>query len=241
MSLDGKTILIIGGSSGIGFATAQRAAKAGARLIIAGRDPQRLENAVAALREAGAEVTGSELNAADANVWAHFCDTLEPVHHVISMVGGAMGGGFMVNDDAVLREAIDGKFFNALHICKSVAAKVIDGGSITLTAGAGGRPHSASGAFIGNAAISLLVQGLAVELAPRLRVNAIAPTWMDTPLWRNVPRADIERTKAHFAGIIPLGRTAEPGDIADAYVFVMNNRFLTGQTLVLDGGLGLVA
>ncbi|MDE1148170.1 MAG: SDR family oxidoreductase [Azospirillaceae bacterium] len=241
MSLEGKTVLIIGGSSGIGHAVAVQAAAAGAGLLLVGRDAAKLEATANALRAADAVVRTAALDVTDGAALDRFATDLTGVDHAVSMVGGAMGGGFLANDEQTVRQAIEGKFFAALRIARAIAPRLADGGSLTVTAGAGGRPHSASGAIVGNAAIGMLVQGLAVELAPRLRVNAVAPTWMDTPLWRDVPREQVEQTKAHFNGLIPLGRTARVEEVAQAYLFAINNSFLTGQTLVIDGGLGLVS
>lgn len=88
-----------------------------------------------------------------------------------------------------------------------------------FTAGAGGRLDNASGAIVGNDAIRLMVEGLAVELAPRARVNAVAPTWTETPLWKNIPAADVQATKERFSNTIPFKRTAEIEEVAQVYIF----------------------
>ncbi|XBS71743.1 SDR family oxidoreductase [Acerihabitans sp. KWT182] len=236
MSLEGKTVLVIGGSSGIGQAVSRKAARLGARLLLVARDSAKLESAATELRRQGAQVTTQAMDAADPQALARFCAAAEDIDHAISMVGGAMGGGFLANSEEAVRQAIEEKFFAALRIARAIAPKLHEGGSLTLTSGAGGRPHSASGAIVGNAAIRTLAEGLAVELAPRIRVNAVAPTWMDTPLWRNVPREQTEQTRAYFNKTIPLGRTATTDEVADAYLFAMTCTFLTGHTLVIDGG-----
>lgn len=241
MSLAGKTVLIIGGSSGIGLAVAQQAAAAGATLLLAARDAAKLEHAATRLRQNDAKVDIAALDATDEAALTRLCAAYPDIDHAVSMVGGAMGGGFLTNSEAAVRQAIEDKFFAALRIAKIVAPRLRQGGSITLTSGAGGRPQSASGAIIGNEAIRMLVQGLAVELAPHIRANAVAPTWMDTPLWRHTPREQVEQTKAYFEKTIPLGRTARAHEVAEAYLFAITNNFLTGQTLVIDGGLGLVS
>lgn len=237
--LDGKRVLIIGGSSGIGRAVAAEAAAAGASLILIGRNAEALAKARADM--ASADVATHVVDATDAEALEKAMGKIGAVDHVVSMVGGAMGGGFMENSVAAVREAIDGKFFAVLEIAKTVLPYVRDGGSLVMTAGAGGRPHNASGAIVGNAAIRMLAEGLAVEMAPKIRVNAISPTWMDTPLWRNLPREKVEETKAYFSKTIPLARTADVDEVASAYLFALTNTFLTGQTLVIDGGLGLVS
>ncbi|MGI4878915.1 MAG: SDR family oxidoreductase [Janthinobacterium lividum] len=238
--LTGKTVLVIGGSSGIGLAVAARAARSGANLLLVARDEEKLQAVAAELRQVGGQVAVAAFDVTDEQALARFCEQMPATDHAVSMVGGAMAGGFLANPEAVIRRAIEEKFFAALAVARVIAPRLRDGGSLTLTSGAGGRAHEASGAIIGNAAVRILAQGLAVELAPRLRVNAVAPTWMDTPLWRNMPPEQIEQTKAHFAATIPLGRTAQPDEVAQAYLYAITNGFVTGQTLVVDGGLGLV-
>jgi NAD(P)-dependent dehydrogenase (short-subunit alcohol dehydrogenase family) len=157
------------------------------------------------------------------------------------MAGGFMGGGFLEAPMAVIRQAIEEKFFANLAIARLAAPSLHDGGSLVFTAGSGGRPHNASGAIIGNDAIRTLVQGLAVELAPRARANAVAPTWTRTPLWSHLSPEQVAATDKQFAGLIPLGRTAKIEEVAAAYLFLMQNSFVTGQTIAVDGGLTLVS
>lgn len=110
-----------------------------------------------------------------------------------------------------------------------------------FTAGTGGRPQGASGAIVGNEAIGTMIRGLAAELAPRrVRVNAVAPPWTATPLWRDRPGEDVARTEAEMSAVIPLGRTATVAEVADAYLFLLTHRFVTGHTLPVDGGMHLV-
>ena len=238
MSLVDSTVLIIGGSSGIGHAVARRAKEAGGRLILVGRDAAKLEAAAETL---GGSVRTIAADASDPAELARLAAEAGEIDHLVSMAGGAMGGGFLANSEDAVRSAIDEKFFAAVRIAKGLSPNLREGGSLTLTAGAGGRPHNASGAIVGNTAIGMLVQALGVELVPRARANAVAPTWMDTPLWRAVPREDVEATNAHFATQIPLGRTATVDEVAKAYMFLIEFSFINGQTLVVDGGLTLVS
>ena len=152
-----------------------------------------------------------------------------------------MGGGFLEAPFETIERAVREKLFANLQIARHASKKIAEGGSMTFTAGAGGRPHNASGAIVGNDAVRTLVTGLAVELAPNARANAVAPTWTETPLWRNIPAPDVEATKQRLSQTIPLGRTAEIEEIALAYIFLMQCSFITGQTIVVDGGLTLVS
>lgn len=242
MPFANQTILIIGGSSGFGHEVARQAARAGARLIMTGRDAVKLEKAAAALRQDGADVTSRSLDAANGPALERFFQEVESFDHLVSMAGGFMGGGFLDAQVETIRKAVDDKLFLNLAIARAAAPRLKDGGSMVFTAGSGGKPHNASGAIVGNDAIRTLVQGLAVELASRrCRVNAVAPTWTPTPLWRHMTPEQVEATDRHFAGLIPLGRTAHIAEVASAYVFLMENGFITGQSLAVDGGLTLVS
>ncbi|RWR04807.1 SDR family oxidoreductase [Paenirhodobacter populi] len=236
MTLNGKTVLILGGSSGFGLEIARQAAAEGARLVIAGRDGAKAARVGA---ELGAHLAEG-LDATDPAALEALLTRTGPVDHAVSMIGGAMGGGFLSADMATIRQAIEEKFFANLQIARVLAPHLAQGGSLTLTAGSGGRPDNASGAIIGNEGISTLVRGLAVELAPRVRANAVAPTWTPTPLWRGMSPAEVEEVRARFATQIPLGRTADPAEVAMAYMFLMRCGFVTGQTVTVDGGLTLV-
>ena len=241
MKLAGQTILVIGGTSGFGFQVAVQAAQAGAGLVITGRNPQKLSAALLQLQAGGAPVSGHVVDAADPGELRSFFQQVEPFDHLVSMAGGFMGGGFLEAPVEVIRKAIEEKFFANLAIARLAAPRVRACGSLLFTAGSGGRPQTASGAIIGNDAIRTLVQGLAVELAPRVRVNAVAPTWTRTPLWRAMPPEQIDATEKEFASLIPLKRTAKIEEVAAAYIFLMQNTFITGQTIIVDGGLTLVS
>ena len=112
---------------------------------------------------------------------------------------------------------------------------------MTFTSGTGARPHEASATYVANLGVSALVQGLAYELAPRVRVNAVAPTFMGTAtsFWRDVPATELERTQAEFAELVPLKRLGTPAQVASAYIHLITNDFITGQVVPVDGGVML--
>lgn len=239
MNLNQKKVIIIGGSSGIGFAVAQKASKQGAELHLIGRDSNKLQESSKILKDSGGNVTTYQLDATDPAAIEDFFIQVNGFDHLVSMVGGFMQGGFLTPPLETIREAVEMKFFANLLIARLAHLKVSGQGSLIFTAGSGGRPQDASGAIIGNQAIRTMVEGLAAELAPKVRVNGVAPTWTDTPLWRGFVRQDVEQTKAFMAGIIPLKRTATVEEVASAYIFLMENDFITGQTISVDGGISL--
>jgi NAD(P)-dependent dehydrogenase (short-subunit alcohol dehydrogenase family) len=235
MTLDGRTVLIIGGTSGIGLEVARQAASRGASLVITGRDPAKLDLAGEHLRALRTEV----LDAHDDQALEAFVDRLDGVDHVVSLVGDSMSGGFTTTTPDTMRHVLMSKFWTNWMIGRLSAPKLRDNGTITFTAGTGGRPHEVSASYVANLGLAALVQGLAVELAPRLRVNAVAPTFMDTPFWRNMTRQQFEEGARQFAGVVPLGRLGAVDEVASSYIHLMENGFITGQILSVDGGVML--
>lgn len=126
-------------------------------------------------------------------------------------------------------------------IGRHAASKLRDGGSITFTSGTGGRAQDISASYVANLGIGALVQGLASELAPRIRVNAVAPTFMGTGtlFWKDVPADELEKAQTAFGESMPLKRLSTVEEVASAYVHLMANGFITGQVLAVDGGVML--
>ena len=238
-SLQDKNVVIIGGSSGIGLRVAELAARRGARLVIVGRDSERLGASRQQLASHGAEVETRRTDAHDHAALAELFASLPPFDHLVSMVGDVSGGGFLTAPMSEIRRVMESKFFTNVRIGQLAATKLRDGGSLVFTSGTGGRAQGACGPYVGNLGINALVEGLAVEMAPRARVNAVCPTWTVTPFWRGLPPDQVEATRARFAQTIPLGRTAQIDELAAAYLFLIENGFITGQHLAVDGGIML--
>ncbi|BDZ31005.1 SDR family oxidoreductase [Lactiplantibacillus sp. WILCCON 0030] len=239
MNLAQKQLLIVGGTSGFGFSVAQQALAAGATVQIIGHSQAHVDQAVQALQTSDHRVCGTALDAQNRSTLAAFFDQQAPFDHILSFLGGAMGGGFLDNSVAAIRQAIEAKFFANLQLSQLAAKKLRPQGSLILTSGSGGHPYDASGAIIGNQAINTLVAGLAVEMAPDFRVNAVAPTWTPTGLWRQLTPEQVQKQAAVFAQGVPLKRVGTKAEVAAAYVYLMQNDFVTGQVLHVDGGVDL--
>ncbi|KRL97050.1 SDR family oxidoreductase [Levilactobacillus hammesii] len=238
MNLTQQRLLIIGGTSGFGKTVAAQALAAGAVVQVIGHSSAHVNATVKALAGQGT-IRGTALDAQDVQQLTTFFAQNEKFDHILSFLGGAMGGGFLDNTVAAIRQAVEDKFFANLQLAQVAAKHLNQHGSLIMTSGAGGHPQDASGAIIGNQAINTMVAGLAVEMAPDFRVNAVAPTWTPTGLWRDLTAEQVQRQAADFAQGVPLKRIATKDEVASAYLYLMGNEFVTGQVLHVDGGVDL--
>jgi len=226
--------VIIGGTSGIGLATARLLAARGNAVTIVGRDPAKLD---AAVRDAGAGAKGEAADAGDRAVLDGLFARIGPVDHlVLAASGGAGAGPFNAVDPEGVRRGFEAKFWVHWNAAQSVLPHLAPDGSITLVTAASSRlanPGTAGLAAI-NGALERMVPTLARELAPR-RVNAVSPGVIDTAWWSDKPVAlfEAESRKA------PLARAGQAEEVADAIAFLIGNRFVTGVILDVDGGLHL--
>lgn len=236
MSLDGKRVVVIGGTSGIGFAVAALAAQLGAEVVIASSRTANVDAALERLRGA----TGGTIDLRDEASVARFFEHLGAFDHLALTAGDwdlPMFVGARNLDLAAAREGFAVRFWGALAAVKHGSRSIDPNGSITLTSGmlahrpARGAPLAAA---LGGA-IEHLARGLAVDLAP-VRVNAVCPGIILTEHTSQMPQ---ERLQAYLARL-PLPRGAEPAEAATAYVYAMLNGYVTGQILPVDGGGGLV-
>ncbi len=225
--------LVLGGSSGIGEATARLAAESGARVTIASRS---LDKLGAALARLPAGVEASPLDVSDDAAVQSFFASHAPWDHVVLAGSATQTGGVRDLPLAAARASTDNKFWGAYHVGRH--ARIRDGGSLTFVSGVYSQrpqPHAVlQGAL--NAAVEALARGLALELAPQVRVNTVSPSTTATPLWDKLGAEGRARKFAEMQARLPLQRVADPADIAQAIVFLAANRFATGSTLLLDGG-----
>jgi NAD(P)-dependent dehydrogenase (short-subunit alcohol dehydrogenase family) len=238
MSLAGKNILIVGGGSGIGFATAQRAASGGAGVVIAGRSREQLAAALAKLAQ-GARA--EQLDFADRASVASLAGRIGSIDHLVLSASSAVAWGAFaeLKEDAV-HAAFENKFWGYWRVTQALAPKLPADGSIVMVTGAAGRaalPGTSALAAV-NAAIAAAAQVLAVELAPR-RVNVISPGMTDTEAYGWMEAQQRQSMLAGAAAKLPAGRVGQPDDLADAILFALSNRFLTGALIDIDGGAHL--
>lgn len=234
----GKHVVVMGGSSGIGEATAARFAADGAEVVITGRDRDRLDAAVTRI---GGKTTAFRMDATDpADIEAFFAQT-QPIDHLVLAVSGASGSGpFAELDIDALADGFDGKFWPQVRMVKAALPQMNPTGSVTLITAASARagfPGTAGLAAI-NGALNAMIAPLAVELAP-LRINAVAPGVVETPWWDRVPEAQRRDLFDGLAATTPVGRVGRAEELAAAVQMVAGNGFITGVVLDVTGGANL--
>jgi NAD(P)-dependent dehydrogenase (short-subunit alcohol dehydrogenase family) len=232
--LAGQTVVLIGGSSGIGLETARRARAEGADVILTGRNQDRLRQAAL---ELGAQRTAA-FDASDAaSLRKFFQDLPAPIDHVLVTAGGPSYGPLLEMDPAGVREALSGHAVQALEVARNAAGTMRPGGTLLLMGGTGGRRIS-HGNGIFSAATAVLppfTATLALELAP-VRVNLIAAGFVDTPLSASLLGDQLEERRDELRATLPIGRVVGPADVAALAVHIMTNTALTGATFDIDGG-----
>lgn len=233
-----ERIVVVGGTSGIGLAVAERQLEDGREVVVTGRDPGRL---AAALKRLGEGASGAAVDARDEKATRAFFVGLGRVDHtVVAVTGATAAGPFRSISAGALREAAEGKLV-AQTIAGQAALEVLrPGGSLTfVTAGSAGAaiPGTAGLAAV-NAAVEAMVPVLAVELAPT-RVNAVSPGIIDTPWWDWLDEGARQQTFDSYAASAPAGRVGRPEDIADAIAYLVGAGFTTGVVLSVDGGARL--
>jgi len=236
MTLDGQKIVVIGGSSGMGLATARAAALDGAEVTIASRRQDRVD---AALAELPAGCVGTALDVRVEAEVASLFERLGELDHVAFTAGDAFTPRPLVDlslDDA--RTVLDVRFWGAVAVIKHAAPRIRPGGSIGLTTGTVGQRPVPGAALpaAGAGATEGLVRGLAVELAP-VRVNAVRAGAVRTPMWDGIPEAQREALFARLAQRTLTGTVGEPDQLAAAHLYLMRNEYVTGTVHTVDGGL----
>jgi NAD(P)-dependent dehydrogenase (short-subunit alcohol dehydrogenase family) len=234
MLLSGQKVVVVGGSSGIGLATAELARREGAEVIIASRNADRLN---AASQKLGVKGIVADVTSDDSV--AGLFRACGPVDHVVVTAAQLRSGPFKTVSMEDVRSTMEGKFWGAWRVAR--AAEIRAGGSLTLVSGylsIRPRPNSA---IVGaaNGAIESLARSLALDLAP-VRVNAVSPGIIDTPIRAAMPEAARLDMLAKTAASLPVGRVGTGEDIARQILAFMTIGFATGSIVYLDGGALMV-
>ncbi len=242
--LQQKRVVVVGGSSGIGLAVAQQAASQGAKVVIVSSNAERVQKAVECI---SGEAQGQAVNVSDEGAIATFFAKLGSFDHLVFTAGDSLHLRDLATTDlqqarrAFERRAFELRYWAALAAVKYGSPHIRKEGSIVLTTGiAGQRPQKGwviAASVCGT--IEALTRALAVELAP-IRVNAVSPGVVRTNLWQTMSVSERERLYESVGKSLPVGRVGEASEIAQAYLFLMQEGFSTGQTVVVDGGTVLV-
>ena len=237
--LRGQTVVVIGGSAGIGLETARRARAEGADVILTARNPERLQHAAS---ELGALSTAA-FDATDAVSLERFFGGLPtPIDHVMVTAGRPYDARLSDMDFTEARRLLDEHLLLAFQIGRHAAAKVRPGGTLLFMGGTGARRPGVGLALASTvtAALPALIASLALELAP-VRVNLIAAGFVDTPLSASLLGDELESRREQLRTTLPIRRVVEAADVAALAVHIMANTALTGATYDIDGGQQFIA
>jgi len=238
LQLRNQTVVVIGGSSGIGLETARLTRAEGADVIITARDPERLHRVGL---ELGASIAA--FDATDFERLERFFEELPAlIDHVLVTGPGPYYAPLAEIDLDDARRDIEAHMLLPLQVARNAAGKVRAGGTLLFMGGTGGRSTGPGLALIAalTAAQPALTKNLALELAP-IRVNLIAAGFVDTPLSADILGDKLDARREQLRMTLPIGRVVGPADIAALAVHLMANRAVTGATYDIDGGQQLVA
>jgi NAD(P)-dependent dehydrogenase (short-subunit alcohol dehydrogenase family) len=236
--LAGQTVVVIGGSSGMGLETGRQARAAGAEVILTGRNAEHLAQAAA---DVGARQTAA-FDVTDPDALDRFFAGLPgPVDHLLLTGGGPYYAPLAELDFAKALRTLDSHLLVPMRIGRNAVGRFRPGGTLLFLSGTGPRrPAKGQGvAALGAAAMPALIANLALEIAP-VRVNGIAAGFVDTPLSARLLGADLDARRAQLAATLPIGRVIEPADIAALAIHLMINTAVTGATYDIDGGEQLI-
>ncbi|NBD08946.1 SDR family oxidoreductase [Corallococcus silvisoli] len=238
MTLEQQHVVVVGGSSGIGFGVAKAALEQGASVTLVSRSPEKLAQAAARLERPG-RVRTSSADVTQEDAVRQLFEALPPVNHVVVTAVEARYLGIREMDFAAARRIFDSKLMAAFHVARH--ARLQPGGSLVFTTGIASVRPMQNGSVIAavNGAIESAVRAWALELAP-VRVNALSPGWIDTPVWDAIAGDAKGQMFEQHARRLPVGRIGTTTDLGHAALFLMGNGFTTGEVLRVDGGHPLI-
>jgi NAD(P)-dependent dehydrogenase (short-subunit alcohol dehydrogenase family) len=238
--MSSQHIVIVGGSSGIGLATARLLLSQGHKVTITGRDEARL---AAAAKQLAGDLATLVMDAGDAASLPEAFARMMAFDHLVLALGSGKGvGPFATVSLADVRAGFEEKVYAHFGAAQAALPFLSRDGSITFISAVSGQAAVPGTAGIGaaNAAVAALVPILAAELRP-LRVNAVSPGVIDTPWWDFLTIDQRMAAFAEFAAKTPVGRVGQPEDVAQAIAFLIADSFVSGQTIICDGGMRLTA
>jgi NAD(P)-dependent dehydrogenase (short-subunit alcohol dehydrogenase family) len=232
----GQTILVIGGTKGIGLETARLARQEGARVIITARDPERLHAIGLELEASIAAFDATDL----ARLGQFFDELPSPIDHVLVTGPGPYYAPLAELDFEEAHRSYQAHLLLPVQVARKAVGRVRPGGTLLFMSGTGGR-RPAAGALITahTAGVPALARNLALELAP-IRVNVIAPGFVDTPLSAFYLGDQLEEHREQLRRTLPIRRVVEAKDIAALAIHLMTNTAITGATIDIDGGQQLL-
>jgi NAD(P)-dependent dehydrogenase (short-subunit alcohol dehydrogenase family) len=232
--LAGQTVVVIGGSAGMGLETARRARAEGAEVILTGRNAEHLNQAAAEI--GGAQTAAFDVTDPDA-LDRFFAGLAGPIDHLLMTGPGPYYGPLADLDFGRALQNLDTHLLVPMRIGRNAIGRVRPGGTLLFVTGTGARRPAKGQALaaIGSAAMPALVANLALELAP-VRVNLLAAGFVDTPLSARLLGGDLDARRAELRATLPIGRVVGPADIAALAVHLMANTAVTGATYDIDGG-----
>jgi NAD(P)-dependent dehydrogenase (short-subunit alcohol dehydrogenase family) len=235
--LEGQKVVVVGGGSGVGLASAKLLSSRGAELVITGRSAEKLQ---AAAKGFEGPVTTHAVDGKDVGAMKELFDKVGAFDHLVIPAGETSRGGSFLDQitDKSFRATFDGKFWVQITAAHQGARHIRPGGSITFFSGGANRRAMRGMANIAavNGAIDAVVPTRSVELAPT-RVNSISPGTLHTTYWTGVSDEQLAEIFGRMAKALPAGRVGTAEDIASAVLFLVTTSFVTGTVLAIDGGL----
>jgi NAD(P)-dependent dehydrogenase (short-subunit alcohol dehydrogenase family) len=236
VTLNGKRVVVLGGTSGIGLAVAEAAMREGAEVVVASSQQGRVD---AALAHLGARAKGFAVQLCDETSVRTFFSQLGQFEHLIYTAGDSvLKSPIREVDLEAAKHFFDVRLWGALLSVKHGSAQIRSGGSIVLTSST--VPRRPPVGYAVGAAVSASIEGfmraIAVELAP-IRVNCVAPGVVRTPIWDRLAAEQREGFFKAYGEALPVGRVGNPDEVAEAYLSFMRGAYTTGQVMVVDGGM----
>lgn len=236
--LKSKIVIVIGGSSGIGHAVVSLAFEQDASVTLTSRS---LDKAQKIAKEIGTNVNASALDVNDEKAVNDFFASFKEIDHIYIAAGSTRLGSVTDGNLEDSMSAFNERILGSLRVVRAAVTKINPGGSITFTGGVS-TDRPIAGAWVsglGTASAEQLARVLVMEF-PRVRFNAVAPGYTDTPMWDPIMGENKISILAEVAATLPVKKIATPEEVASAVLFLMSNASITGETIHVDGGARLV-